>query len=197
MADPITWAIIGVAALGATAGIGSAVVSGVAAQEQNEFNARMAARNAEQQQINAEQQRKLTQIQVEAQNAETNAQVADIRRKNMAILAQNRVQAGALGVVNTTGSSLLLAIDNAENAELEALETLRTGRNKANLLQYEGDVTAYNYLQAANTSKLESNQYKAQAAMQPLSTTLNAVSGGLQGASAGISLVNGIKKMGS
>lgn len=197
MADPATWTIIaiGLGAVGAAAGAGTAIASGVATEEQNEFNARMAARNAAQQEANAAQQRKITQIQIEAQNAETNSQVADIRRRNMAILAKNRLETGSLGVVDTTGSSLLLAIDNAENAELEALETLRTGRNKANLLQYEGDVTAYNYLQAANTSKLESNQYKAQAAMQPLSTGFNATAGAMQGASAGVSLVSGVKKL--
>lgn len=167
--DPLTITLIAVAAGAAVAG---GVVDITGQQNQAEFNEQMARRNAEQQRLNAEQQRNITRIQVEAQNAETNAEVDAVRRKNQAILAQNRAEAGMLGI-DTTGSSLLLAVDNAENAELEALEVKRTGRNKANQMQYEGDVQAYNYELAAQNSLMEADFIKEQAKHNVFSGIIN------------------------
>lgn len=169
MADPVTLTLIAIAAGAAVAG---GVVDITGQQQQAEFNEEMARRNAAQQQANAQQQRNLAKIQVEAQNAETNAEVDEVRRKNQAILAQNRAEAGMLGI-DTTGSSLLLAVDNAENAELEALEIQRTGRNKARQMQYEGDVQAYNYELAAQHSLMEADFIKEQAKNNIFSGMMN------------------------
>lgn len=186
--DPLTITLI---AVGAAVGIAGAVTGGVAAGEQAEFNEEMARRNAAQQRANAEQQRNLAKIQVDAQNAETNAEVDAVRRKNQAIMAQNRAEAGMLGI-DTTGSSLLLAVDNAENAELEALEIQRTGRNKARQIQYESDVQAYNYEVAAQNSLMEANYYKASQKNIALNTVFDSIGSGIEGAAAGAKLGEGI-----
>lgn len=187
--DPLTITLMAVAA---TVGIAGAITGGVAAGEQAEFNEDMARRNAAQQQANAQQQRNLAKIQVEAQNAETNAEVDAVRRKNQAILAQNRAEAGMLGI-DTTGSSLLLAVDNAENAEFEALEVQRTGRNKARQIQYESDVQAYNYELAAQNSLMEANYHKSSQKYIAANTVFDAIGSGIQGAAAGADLSKGIK----
>jgi hypothetical protein len=187
--DPLTITLMAVAA---TVGIAGAITGGVAAGEQAEFNEDMARRNAAQQKANAQQQRNLAKIQVEAQNAETNAEVDAVRRKNQAILAQNRAEAGMLGI-DTTGSSLLLAVDNAENAEFEALEVQRTGRNKARQIQYESDVQAYNYEVAAQNSLMEANFHKSSQKYIALNTVFDAIGSGIQGAAAGANLSKGIK----
>jgi hypothetical protein len=192
--DPLTITLIAVSA--ATA-ITSGVMDIVGQQEQADFNEAMARRNAAQQQANAQQQRNLAKIQVEAQNAETNAEVDAVRRKNQAILAQNRAEAGMLGI-DTTGSSLLLAVDNAENAELEALEVQRTGRNKARQLQYEGDVQAYNYELAAQNSLMEADFIKEQAKHNVfsgiLNTTGNTISAAADAYMTGTNFVEGYNK---
>lgn len=184
---------IGLAIVGMGLGIAGAVTGGVAAGEQAEFNEEMARRNAAQQRANAEQQRNLAKIQVDAQNAETNAEVDAVRRKNQAILAQNRAEAGMLGI-DTTGSSLLLAVDNAENAELEALEVQRTGRNKARQIQYESDVQAYNYEVAAQNSLMEANYHKASQKNITLNTVFDSIGSGIEGAAAGAQLGQGMTK---
>ena len=195
MADPVTLTLITIAAGAALAG---GVVDIVGQQNQAEFNEQMARRNAEQQRLNAEQQRNITRIQVEAQNAETNAEVDAVRRRNQAILAQNRAVAGMLGI-DTTGSSLLLAVDNAENAELEALEVKRTGRNKANQMQYEGDVQAYNYELAAQNSLLEADfvnkQKKLTVFSDIINITANTMSAAAMATSAGTEAVEGWNKV--
>lgn len=184
---------IAAAVIGMGLGIAGAVTGGVAASEQAEFNEEMARRNAAQQQANAQQQRNLAKIQVEAQNAETNAEVDEVRRKNQAILAQNRAEAGMLGI-DTTGSSLLLAVDNAENAELEALEIQRTGRNKARQIQYESDVQAYNYELAAQNSLMEANFHKSSQKYIAANTVFDSISSGIEGGVAGAQLGMGITK---
>jgi hypothetical protein len=177
--------LITMAVVGGTMGI----LDTIQEAEQAEFNEEMARRNAAQQQANAQQQRNLAKIQVEAQNAETNAEVDAVRRKNQAILAQNRAEAGMLGI-DTTGSSLLLAVDNAENAELEALEVKRTGRNKANQLQYEGDVQAYNYELAAQNYLMEADYLKRQKGWAWNNGAFNVLEGAVSGATSAISGVN-------
>lgn len=177
--------------IGMGIGIAGSIVGGVAAGEQAEFNEEMARRNAAQQRANAEQQRNLAKIQVDAQNAETNAEVDAVRRKNQEILAQNRAEAGMLGI-DTTGSSLLLAVDNAENAELEALEVQRTGRNKARQIQYESDVQAYNYEVAAQNSLMEANFHKASQKYIAANTVFDSIGSGIEGAAAGAKLGEGI-----
>lgn len=170
--------------IGMGIGIAGSIVGGVAAGEQAEFNEEMARRNAAQQRANAEQQRNLAKIQVDAQNAETNAEVDAVRRKNQEILAQNRAEAGMLGI-DTTGSSLLLAVDNAENAELEALEIQRTGRNKARQIQYESDVQAYNYEVAAQNSLMEANFHKSSQKYIAANTVFDSIGSGIEGGVAG------------
>ena len=99
-------------------------------------------------------------------------------------MAQNRAEAGSMGI-DITGSSMMLAIDNAENAELEALETQRAGRNKAIALQYEGDIQTYNFLQAARQSQKEAENYRIQKRFIRTSTVFNALGAGAQGAVSG------------
>ena len=192
MADPVSLTLL--LAVGGAAWFGTeAIINAEAEKEQSKFNEALARRNAEQQLANAEQQRNLTKLQVEAQNAETNAEVDAVRRKNQALMAKNRAEAGMLGI-DTTGSSLLLAVDNAENAELEALEVQRTGRNKANQLQYEGDVQAFNFEQAAQHSIYEANYIKKQRKYGNTKSVFNigtaVVQGGIEGAKIGAGIAD-------
>jgi hypothetical protein len=169
---------------GTAIGAGGAIAQGEAQAQQAEANAQAAEENAKLQIQNAKMQEKITDIQVAAQNAETNAAVDAVRRNNAAIMAQNRAEAGSMGI-DITGSPMMLAIDNAENAELEALETQRAGRNKAIALQYEGDIQTYNFLQAARQSLMEKQNYNTQKQYIRTSTVFNAIGGGAQGAVTG------------
>ncbi len=170
--------------LGGTLGAGGAIAEGEAKAWQAGVNAQNADDNAKLQIKNAKMQEQLTKIQVAAQNAETNAAVDAVRRNNAAIMAQNRAEAGSMGI-DITGSPMMLAIDNAENAELEALETQRAGRNKAIALQYEGDIQTYNFLQAARQAQKEAQNYRIQKKYIRTSTVFNAIGGGAQGAVTG------------
>lgn len=155
-------AVAAVAATGAT-------LSGIAAAEARqqeadiaEFNSKLALRNAEQANINAAAAEKRANAAAEAEENEyaRKEQLArEEARKQMAI---NASIMGASGVESTSGSSLLLTVDNAIAAELNALEVRREGQNRADQIRYEGQLNAFENRMKAASFMGESTNYQLQ-----------------------------------
>lgn len=186
------------ATIGSYASVYSTVAGGIAQAEQAEFNADMARYQAAQQEANAEAAIQRANAAAKAKDQETDANVANLRRRSAALLAQNRANAGALGF-DMTGSNLLFDLEQRENAEMEASEAMRTGRYEASLLRYEGELAAFEHRQQAAVYGAEADMAKAQARNTRnslwISAPLAAVSGGISGAAAGYQAGEGGAKL--
>lgn len=169
----------GGAALGAATGFYGAFSTANAQQQQAEFNAKMAERQANQEQANATAAANQANAAAAAKDQETETNAALLRRRNVSVLAQNRADAGALGF-DSTGSSLLFSLEQAENSELQVSDLVRQGRYDASLLRYQGQMAAYEHNQKAQNYKYESDYMKSQAHNAAVNKW---VGGGLGGAS--------------
>lgn len=185
---------LGIAAIvvGATAGIVKAVESGIQQQQQAdiaEFNQKLALRNAEQANLNAAAAEKRANAAAEAEQNEYARKEQLAREQARKQMALNAALMGASGVESTSGSSLLVTVDNAIAAELNALEVRREGQNRADQIRYEGALNAFeNRMQAASfmgeaeNYKMQKKMHKQNALYQyTAGTTMGAISGAISG----------------
>ncbi|MDD3885885.1 MAG: hypothetical protein PHI35_03325 [Victivallaceae bacterium] len=177
--------------VGAAASAAGSVWSGISAYQEADYNSKIAAANADQERLNADAARAQAAAEAANQRAQTDAEAALLRKKNSAVLAQNRANSGLLGFDNT-GSNLLVEIDNAENAEFDARETIRQGRYSEDLINYQGQLNAYGHTQKANVFDAQAKQQKALKSSAIFGSAINgtagAASGFFSGAGAGASL---------
>jgi hypothetical protein len=174
-------------------------VGGIMAAEQQqqqadiaEFNQKLALRNAEQANLNAAAAEKRANAAAEAEQNEYARKEQLAREQARKQMALNAALMGASGVESTSGSSLLVTVDNAIAAELNALEVRREGQNRADQIRYEGALNAFeNRMQAASfmgeasNYKMQKKAAKTNKAWTIAATPVNALASGL---SAGASI---------
>jgi len=113
------------------------------------YQSAVAERNARQERLNAAAATARANAAAQTIDANTDSQISQMRRKNVIDLSQNRALMGGSGFQTGNGSALLMAIDNAEEAELEVRNMQIKGRYQAELTRYEGELNAYGHLQNA------------------------------------------------
>lgn len=191
---------LGVGVLVATA----ATLGGIAAAEQQQqqadiaaFNQKLALRNAEQANLNAAAAERRANAAAEAEQNEYARKEQLAREEARRQMAINASIMGASGVESTSGSSLLVTVDNAIAAELNAMEVRREGQNRADQIRYEGQLNAFeNRMQAASfmgeaaNYKMQKKTAKTNKAWTIATTPVNAFASGV---SAGISAYGGKK----
>ena len=155
--------------VGSLAAITGSIVGGVAdyynnqAQEDmSRFNQQMAERNAAQENINAAAAQARANAAAEAEAAEYARKEQLEREKNAKLRGYNLAVQGYSGMASDQGSSLLVNIDNAVNAELGALDIRRIGENAANNIRYEGELNAFQHRLNATQYLGEAANYKLQ-----------------------------------
>ena len=197
------WIGIAVGTAVAAGGMTTAISSGVQAQQQadiEEFNAKLAQRNAEQANANAAAQEENANRSAEAQMAETR-RAEQIERENARRRRSiNAAIAGSSGLEQQSGSSLLVAMDNAVTDELNALEVRRQGQVKADQIIYQGQLNAFDQRLAARgyqgealNHRLQSNAYSRSVTPTILGGSLNALGSGV---ASGVSTTAGLKQSG-
>ena len=154
-----------------------------AQEDMARFNQRMAERNAAQENINGA-----------AAQARANGEQLE-REKNAKLRGYNLAVQGYSGMASDQGSSLLVNIDNAVNAELGALDIRRIGENAVNNIRYEGELNAFQhrlnatqYLGEAANYKAQKNSIRSQRGWQLTGDIIGTVGKGIKGAAAGASL---------
>ena len=184
----LDWLLLGGAAIGAAAGVYNTFSQAQAQEDAARFQSAMASHNARIAARNAEVSRNQAAAQAAAIDAQTDAEVAALRRKNAFALSENRALLGASGVQNS-GSSLLFEIDNAITASVDEQNTLINGRYKADLQRYEGEVKGYQFETEAANYAAQSKYYAASARNAAvnkwISSPLSGLSGALSGAMSG------------
>ena len=176
----LLWVGLGVGVAGTIAG---AVTSGVQGAEQasmSNYNAELAAQQAEIQEENA--RRALVQAENEAIAKENDtARAAELEREKMErVKALNRAREGASGLT-MEGTPLMLQIEAAENIEMNHLEMLRQGNDEAAAIRYRGQLAAYGHEVGAINSSAQKSSFTNMAS--------NALVGG--GMQAGTTLISG------
>ncbi len=178
---------------GVALGIAGAVTGGISGAVQAkqqaeiaEFNEKLALRNAEQANANAAAAENNAARAAEAQMAETRRAEQIAREKARQKKALNSAWGGMSGTEFTSGSSLLVAIDDAVTDELNALEIRRQGKDQADQIIYSGKLNAFDQrLQAksfqgeATNYKMQSKAYKDAAPYQTTGTILSGVGSSL------------------
>lgn len=190
----IVLGVVGASVAAATATAVTTAVGGyMQAQQQADmfdYNAKLAARNAEQENLNAAaaQARAAAAADVEQQEYLRKEQLE--REKNAKLRSYNLAVAGESGVGSDSGSSLLVAVDNAVNGEINALDIRRVGENSANNIRYQGELNAFEHRLNASRYSAESSMLSSQASAVSSSGTGSLISGlataPLSGASAGL-----------
>ena len=84
------------------------------------------------------------------------------REQNAKLRSYNLAVAGESGVGSDSGSSLLVAVDNAVNGEINALDIRRVGENSANNIRYQGELNAFEHRLNASRYSAESSMLSAQ-----------------------------------
>jgi hypothetical protein len=193
--------------LAITAGVVAAAVGtvgGVMAAEQQQqqadiadFNQKLALRNAEQANLNAAAAEKRANAAAEAEANEYARKEQLAREQARKQMALNAALMGASGVESTSGSSLLVTVDNAIAAELNALEVRREGDNKEEQIRYQGQLNAFeNRMKAASfmgeaaNYRMQKKAHKTNAAWQYATAP---VSGLMDGVKTGVSVYGAMK----
>ena len=166
-----------------------------AQEDMARFNQRMAERNAAQENINAAAAQARANAAAEAEAAEYARKEQLEREKNAKLRGYNLAVQGYSGMASDQGSSLLVNIDNAVNAELGALDIRRIGENAVNNIRYEGELNAFQhrlnatqYLGEAANYKAQKNSIRSQRGWQLTGDIIGTVGTGIKGAAAGASL---------
>lgn len=142
--------------------ITSGYQSATAAADIARYNQRLAIRNAEQENINAAAATARANAAAEAETAEYARKEQLEREKNAKLRAYNIAVQGYSGMASDQGSSLLVNIDNAINAELNALDVRRIGQNEVNNIRYEGELNAFQHRLNAAQYLGEAENYRQQ-----------------------------------
>lgn len=137
-------------------GITSGYQSATAAADIARYNQRLAIRNAEQENINAAAAQARANAAAEAEAAEYARKEQLKREENARKRAYNLAVQGYSGMASDQGSSLLVNVDNAINAELDALDIRRIGQNEVSNIRYQGELNAFEH-------RLRQTQYLAEA----------------------------------
>ena len=194
------------AVVGGLAGLATGTMSTIANYQQNsaqedmaKFNKRMAKRNAQQENINAASATARANAAAEAEAAEYARKEQLEREKNAKLRGYNLAVQGYSGMASDQGSSLLVNIDNAVNAELGALDIRRIGENAANNIRYEGELNAFQhrlnaaqYLGEAANYKIQQNSILSQRSWQLTGDIIGTVGSMLKGAAKGASMGAGL-----
>lgn len=168
------------------------------------FNQQMAERNAAQENINAAAAQARANAAAEAEAAEYARKEQLEREKNAKLRGYNLAVQGYSGMASDQGSSLLVNIDNAVNAELGALDIRRIGENAANNIRYEGELNAFQhrlnatqYLGEAANYKLQRNNLRANKYGSLMKNIfIDTPAAGFEGMTSGASLGSSIGSMG-
>lgn len=154
--------VVGAAVATATA-VTTAVGGYMQAQQQADmldYNSKLAARNAEQENLNAAAAQARAAADAEQQEYLRKEQLE--REQNAKLRSYNLAVAGESGVGSDSGSSLLVAVDNAVNGEINALDIRRIGENSANNIRYQGELNAFEHRLNASRYSAESSMLSAQ-----------------------------------
>ena len=156
--------VVGAAVATATA-VTSAVGGYMQAQQQADmldYNSKLAARNAEQENLNAAVAQARAAAAADAEQQEYLRKEQLEREQNAKLRSYNLAVAGESGVGSDSGSSLLVAVDNAVNGEINALDIRRIGENSANNIRYQGELNAFEHRLNASRYSAESSMLSAQ-----------------------------------
>lgn len=148
------WVAAGVivAAIGVAVAVGGAAQSAHQQQQAAKFNKRVAQNSA----------------LAARQAAEANA---DQRKEHLRrVLAQQRANIGGSGVSDTSGSPLLVQIDSARQAELDALRIAHGGEQQALGFEAQGAYARYAGRQAAQASYTQAGGSLLQGVGQGITT---------------------------
>ena len=197
--------------VGSLVGIVSGIAGGVAGYYNNQaqedmarFNQQMAERNAAQENINAAAAQARANAAAEAEAAEYARKEQLEREKNAKLRGYNLAVQGYSGMASDQGSSLLVNIDNAVNAELGALDIRRIGENAVNNIRYEGELNAFQhrlnatqYLGEAANYKLQRNNLRTNKYGSLMKNIfIDTPAAGFEGMTSGASLGSSIGSMG-
>ena len=197
--------------VGSLVGIASGIAGGFADYYNNQaqedmarFNQQMAERNAAQENINAAAAQARANAAAEAEAAEYARKEQLEREKNAKLRGYNLAVQGYSGMASDQGSSLLVNIDNAVNAELGALDIRRIGENAVNNIRYEGELNAFQhrlnatqYLGEAANYKLQRNNLRANKYGSLMKNIfIDTPAAGFEGMTSGASLGSSIGSMG-
>lgn len=152
--------VVGAAVATATA-VTTAVGGYMQAQQQADmldYNSKLAARNAEQENLNAAAAQARAAAAADAEQQEYLRKEQLEREQNAKLRSYNLAVAGESGVGSDSGSSLLVAVDNAVNGEINALDIRRIGENSANNIRYQGELNAFEH-------RLNASRYSAESSM--------------------------------
>lgn len=125
--DPVTWAIIGT----------SLAVAGTAGSTYSQVKA------AESQAEGYKSESKAREVEAQSVREAAAFEETQFRRKAAISLSKGQVVGAASGLDTTSGSLLFTDIDNARQAELEALNIRRTGAVGSESKLYESRVAKY------------------------------------------------------
>lgn len=156
--------VVGAAVATATA-VTTAVGGYMQAQQQADmldYNSKLAARNAEQENLNAAAAQARAAAAADAEQQEYMRKEQLEREQNAKLRSYNLAVAGESGVGSDSGSSLLVAVDNAVNGEINALDIRRIGENSANNIRYQGELNAFEHRLNASRYSAESSMLSAQ-----------------------------------
>ena len=165
MAIGTTTLLLGGLVLGAI-GVGLGTYGAFAQAQAQQDMANYNKAVAKQQAAAAERNAKLAQRQAEqaaiAKENDTRRQAQLEKRKLLRIKAMNTAKSGYSGTA-VAGSNLLAEIETAQNVELNFQEIMRSGKEEAANIRYQGKMSAYNSLLGAMSSRARANSYAMQA----------------------------------
>ena len=123
-----------VALAGAAAGTAGAVQQAENRRQQEEYQSELAARNAQQAELNAE-----AADDAARQERRAGYEAAQAKRQEAArIISSQRAEAGASGAQTDVGSALDKNLDTAEKGELDALSAEQQGQSRAHMDELRG-----------------------------------------------------------
>lgn len=158
-----------VALAGAVAGTASALQQSANQQAQNDYQSRLASRNAQVAEQNA-------QVAEEAARAERRQGYEDAVKKRQEaarIIGSQRAEAGAGGATVDVGSTLDRNLDTAEKGELDALSLRQQAENNAS----NQDVRAWALRNQATDAQLQSQYSNSRAQTNYLGLTSTLLNG--------------------
>lgn len=144
--------VVGATAAVASAGVG---VASAASQASAQRSANAAA--AEQARVTSEYNRRVAENQAAQARQAATVEEENYRRQVRAAQAANRAAIGASGV-DMTGSPLLVLMDNASQAEMEAQRIRTAGLSQAAALESQADLESYYGAQAQNAAARQRQQ---------------------------------------
>ena len=140
----------------------SAYAQNQAQEEMADYNKEVAQNQATQEKWNAEAAQKQAENEAIAAQQDARKQEEMERERHMRLKATNRARGGTSGVTGE-GTPLLMAIETAQNMELDALETRRQGEINSQNIRYQGQQNFEGHMTNSRSSTAQAGSYGMQA----------------------------------